>query len=668
MQFYHRKVRFSSDAGKASQASGGNLRNNVCGGTLFAESYAPDDVIGKLAHWKHNATGDSSLVNQGIFSEDHAIHQEYLLTRFHGRDFSRNLRKSNFLIGYPKKKYNENGSALLIVLIICLSLMIVVGAVLTVSTNSLSQSSDYTFHSEVSLASQAGLSAAVSAINSALPSGPASYPCSLSSELSNGNTSTVYSVTVTYYAGSTQEACSGGGIGVMSSTLGPQTNPPTNATILSVGDMTSKAAAAKNNQVEMEENVVITSGQSAVPNEAILTEAPLVLNNQDNIAGGPGVGPADVSTPYFTCSATTTVQGSVITGTSGAQILAPCQVTGNLQSDGPVYISGVVAGNTTAWLKGAQPGSSGITINNGGYAGGNVTSYGAGISIGQAAVRPIGASGTSIDAYDGNLSLEYANDVAKGVSYNATGTVTVNFDTSKGTLGASTGIPTFPPPFPKAAPMPVTGNQNVTENIINCSQFTSLFAQDVANFARFYPGNNTLTINASMCQNVTVSESILFQENVNLYVGSLDIGGTSGFGQACLYTADTESTCNAYLGWQQRFPSGPQSAPYYAFRVFDGVGFSSGQSCGAFGSTNANVDITGSGAAIIASDIHLFIYTPGSVSLGNSVNITGQIYACSGLKQGSGGIAITYYPTSSLLEGIQGPPSISVVNEYLLKG
>ncbi len=569
-------------------------------------------------------------------------------------------RKQGFFL---EEHARENGSALLIVLIICAALAIAGTATLAVTTGSVAQSGSYTANSDSALAAQAGLAAAVSDIEAAFPQGVSSYPCAVSATLPNSGVPTKYSVTITYSSGGGVQTCNGGGgNGSMASTLGTQSSSPTTASAISVGSMAQTSAVAQNNVVTMEEDLVLNSGAQAVPNEAILTEAPLILNNRDNITSGSGAGPANVSSPYFTCSASTTLAGSVLAGASGAEILSPCKIAGNVQSNGPVIVSGNVAGSVTAWLKGLS--AAGITINNAGYVAGNVVAYGASIGISQTGV-PIGASGTDVYAYGGNLSLAYPNTVAKGVSYNATGTVSVYGSVSQGTLPDVSGSAVSIPTFPKTSSIPTSSGQNVTETITNCQRFTQYFAEDVQFFNFMYPGATTLTINAQGCNNVTVSGNVLFQENVNLYVGSVDIGGSTGLGQACLYTLSTQNTCQGY--GPPGFP-GSFSAASYAFRVFSGVGAASGSGCGAFGSTSANIDITGSGAAIIASSVHLFLYTPGNVTLGNSVNITGQIYACSGLVQGSGGIAITYYPSSALLESVQGQPGVSVTDQYLVKG
>ena len=676
MQFGHKKV-----IGNINYIPSGDNPESTAANSLPRDvSATPDDAlrgaITKLAAWKHGLSSEPFLTTQRPQNTPGA---KTAINRGTYNSAPNSIGKGgkNFHKAGGWKRYGESGSALLMVLVIGLFLVMTTVVTLTVTRGSLAQSSNYSVHSYASLAAQAGLSDAVSEITSALPSGPSTYPCSLSGTLPNSNASTIYSVTITYSDSGATENCNGGGNGQMASTLGSQSAAPNSAVIISTGEMEANTPLAKNNQVEMEESISISGGQTAVPNEAILTEAPLILNNQYSITGGSGVGPADVSSPHFSCSATSTIDGNVIAGTSGAQVTGSCNVTGSISSNGPVYITGNVLGNVTAWLKGLPMSSSGITITNGGYAPGNVISYGAGINIGSVTLTtPVGNAGTVVDAYNGNLSMPYTYYLHKGVSYNATGTITINGVSSHGTLPSATGTPTAVPPFPKTDPIPATGGQNVTETItgFSCMNFTNAFTQDVMSFNMLHPGATTLTINANTCNNVTVSQNVLFNENVNLYVGSLDIGGTSGFGQACLYTYNTESSCQQYTGGygfgpgSGPLPPGTQSAPYYAFRVFAGTGNTSGSGCGAFGSTTANVDITGSGAAIIASDIHLFIYTPGSVSLGNQVSITGQIYACSGMAQGGGGVGITYYPTSALLQNIQGTPSVSIENEYLLKG
>lgn len=633
-----------------------------------AKAYCPaEDSIEKLQNWRSGFSGFQRAPSSRENADKRfALSWRILPDPILNPRFAYEQKKRFFFEDYTDTR--DKGSALLIVLIICTALAIAGAASLAITTGSVSQSGNYAVNSEASLASQAGLAATVSAIEAAFTQGPSSYPCTISGTLPNSGTPTKYSVTISYSSGGGMQTCNGGGgNGTIATTLGTQSSSPTTAVAISVGSMVDNSPMAKNNIVTMEENLALNSGASAVPDEAILTEAPLLLNNRDSIASGNGVGPANVSSPYFTCSASTTVSGSVLAGNSGAQILSPCDIAGNIESSGPVVVSGNVAGSVTAWLKNAPSGNSGITINNAGYVAGNVIDYGADINISQTGL-PVGANGTDVYAYGGNLNLAYPNTVAKGVSYNATGTVTVYGRTSQGTLPDVSGNATPIPTFPKASPMPVTGSQNITESITSCNLFTQLFAQDVQEFRFFYPGTTTLTINAQACNNVTVSGNILFQENVNLYVGSIDIGGSAGFGQACLYTQATQSTCEGFGFPGFGPPLGPTSTGTYAFRVFSGVGTASGSGCGAFGSTGANIDITGSGAAIIASGVHLFLYTPGSVSLGNSVDITGQIYACSGLSQGGGGIAITYYPSSSLLESEQGQPGISVVNEYLVKG
>ena len=161
MQFGHKKVigniNYTPDGDNLESTAANSLPRDV--------SATPDDAlreaIVKLAGWKHGLSSEpfptiqrpqntpdvKMTTNRGIY---------HSAPNFTGKG-GKNFHKAG---GW--KRYGESGSALLMVLVIGLFLVMTTVVTLTVTRGSLAQSSNYSVHSDASLAAQAGLSDAVS--------------------------------------------------------------------------------------------------------------------------------------------------------------------------------------------------------------------------------------------------------------------------------------------------------------------------------------------------------------------------------------------------------------------------------------------------------------------------------------------------------------------------
>jgi hypothetical protein len=330
---------------------------------------------------------------------------------------------------FLKKRSDESGSALVMVIA-----AVAVAAIIAVTiTTSATQSLGFSTASRASTQARAAADAGVNYWLAQLKSG--TYPCSQASPAATGVT---YTSTIVYKSGT--------GAALACPAAGTVTGSPASATVLVTGAASSKGAAGNTsgNSAAVRAEISITPAVAAVASvtltRAVFAEGSLRIYNGSNIRESEsGVQDADVySSGNVVCdNGTITVQGSVwaqgdITPTNQCNVTGDMWAGGNVttqggQVGGNLYVAGtgsLLWQNSGSSVNGSIISNGSVTLNTGtggvscptqtATVCGSVVALGGGVSLNNGSTV-----GGSVLA-KGEISLQNGN--AKQVFYNAVST------------------------------------------------------------------------------------------------------------------------------------------------------------------------------------------------------------------------------------------------------
>jgi len=512
---------------------------------------------------------------------------------------------------------DEQGSVLVLVLVISFLLVGSLAIALTTSMANLTLSSRYGRSVQAMLASRSGIDAELAAMRNV--STYTSFPCTLTGNLSTPGAISSYAVTVQYTAASTALTCTGTG-----STLGGST-APTAATLTSTGTASHGAPTV------MQANVSIAAGSttlSAALGYAIFTSGNLDLLNAATIdQTGTNPAPNIYAGQTLTCANGTASQGSLTTYTP-VTLSSACSFTGSLTADGLV------------------------TMQNSAHVGGAVIAYGAGITMTGNALITGNATATG-----GNISL--SNSAAIDGNAYASGTISLSGGSQvKGTQNpGDSALSTQTMPSAVSFPAVDTTVSDWTTAGWNLVQIPNAvyttcasYFQNIASEAgpgpptdpfmtQLYTAATKTLVYAPTC-NVTYSSSHTFGLNadVTLWVNTLTLSNSNTF----------EST----------------SSTVHNFSVLA----SPSASCS---TSSPTVDVNFSNFSSFTSTIDAFIYTQGAADYANAPAMNGQVLACSGFT-GENGFDLNFVPAASAGLPWTGTtttaPTLTVLDKLILKG
>ena len=504
---------------------------------------------------------------------------------------------------------DEQGQALLLVLIVSVLLVALLAVAFTTSASSLGLSSQYGTSSQASLAALGGLNAEYTTMKDA--TSYSNFPCGLNGTVSVPGAASKYSVAVNYYSNSTLLSCPLGA------------TPPTSAVLTSTGTAPHGSATV------MEEKVAISASQgaaSAALGYAIFTEGTLLLYNdaQVNEVGSTNI-PNIYSGQSLTCDNGSISQGGIIT-------YQPITVSNNCQISGGLTVAGQV------------------TLENSVGVGGNVLSYGGGVTMtGNALV------GGNVTETNGNISL--SNSATVNGSAFASGTVSLSggaaikgSTTQNDSALSSETMPTavsFPSVDTNVSDWSAAGWNVVTIPSVAYPTCASYF-QNIASepgpapptdpfMTQIYAATTKTLIYAPTCD-VTYSSAHTFGLNadVTLWVDSLTLNNSNTF----------ESTTSTVRNFS--ILASPSS------------------SC-----STSQTDVTFTNSASFTSTVDVFIYTPGEVSYSNAPSMSGQVLACNGFTS-TNAFDLNFVPgAAALLPGLSStatPPTETVLQKFVLEG
>ncbi len=567
------------------------------------------------------------------------------------------------------RHHNQDDGSVLILVLIIGTLMAAASIMgLSVSSNATANSLDYTNTSQAELTANAGISQVLNQINSAPQS--SGYPCTESGTLNSSGVSSVYQVSVEYFASSgstTAETC--GGSSGTSTTLGPSAPSPVKATVTSYGQ---DSIGSKTQSAEMKADFLISSMPGSLMGYAIFTDGTFDATNSNSLSpSANGVLPS-VFAQNIICNGNVNNAADVLI--NGPASLGNCTIAGNFVAMGALSLgksgNSIIEGNAASF----NGGSSGIYIGGSSYVKGNAGAYNGSIQLyggpssgaiwGTAtATGPKGSTteGNIMAASAGTNFVDGVSYVSNSASYPSWGT---SADWFRGGVshqpvgGIPPSIPSFPnPPTISSSSQTITVPSTGGGTTGSCASFftksatTGTFLYDIANAT-----SSSLVIDAPTC---TIASGILFSTvnlntNVTLEVANFTADGGNGGGTLSIQAASSLA---------------PGASTPLSFTIIAGLSspYTANNGCSGLGNTGTTVTIAGSGD-VQTHNISLFIYTSGSVSYGNQTTITGQIFACSGVEQTGGDFSMTFSPISNS-SLIWGNTSGAVINdEYLIEG
>ena len=332
---------------------------------------------------------------------------------------------------------DDNGQALIIVVILSVALITLVTFAVSSSIANLRSSTNYANTSQAQFTAYSGLSQATNAMAGKTI---ATLPCLIAptnmplTQTAGGNAT--YSVTISYFsdnAATVPLACNGS-----ANTFGTGTPPGAPASAI----LTSTGTSPNTNPVIMKETVSVAATAQLLPAFAFAMFSPGAVQLTSNVAvnqmTGPPLGPVPsiYGGTLSECTNGTVVEGNV-TSYSDVNVNSNCTIYGNL------YVQGNVSISNTVHIKG------------------NVYAYGGSVSL--TSTPTIDGSIYAIAGSSGGGTINAnTNAVTVGGNLDATGSIT---NISKATIGGSV-VPNdaaiagwvMPPqiPFPQLSPTPAS--------------------------------------------------------------------------------------------------------------------------------------------------------------------------------------------------------------------
>jgi hypothetical protein len=488
-------------------------------------------------------------------------------------------RRRARLVGATRKAGADEGSVLVLVLVLSFVVASALTVALTTSSASLDQTRAYTDTTSARLAAESGIQATLVAIESARSS--AALPSCTPTTTDLGTAS--YTTTVQYFQGSTP--------------LCPLTSqPPTmTATITSTG-------TAGTNSVEMQADVTITATLQPMPafDYALFSASYVTMDSGATLLAGTGsAAPTVYAGTTFSCTNTNLIEGNVevyAPGSSGVSLTSSCAIDGTLYVEGPVSLTNNVTLGGLEEFGGSLSMTSTPTIKGSAYvSGGGIT---------------IGNTGPTIE---GNVGVT-------GSIVSKTGSIPPGTFAGSVCSGSTSCVPSsisMPPPqsFPVLDPTSWPSSYTVdTVSGSACNGFGSYqypgggpapspFADDVANA----PQGGTTVIDASQCASGVTLEGASTKGN-----GSCPTSGPSYYtlhsNIILMVSSLSDYGCNTFVSGS--------GGPYdLVIMVPDPI---PGSASGELYFTNTTH---------FASNLNVLLYTPGEAYFDCTDDLTGQIVA-----------------------------------------
>lgn len=504
---------------------------------------------------------------------------------------------------------NDNGSVIVLVLVLAVLLMGILAVAVSSSTYSGTLATRYYNTSQAALAAQAGVSTELGAMRAVstyanLPCGAFSGNFTLSGAVSS------WSGTVTYYPSGTNPTaltCSG-------STLGGGSVPAT-ATIASTGS----APHGVSTTVHADIQIATTSTPALALGYALFTSNSLNLTGAAALSNSTGNVANVYSGNTLTCGNGDVIPGSVTT-------YAIVSFTGSCTVGGLTASGQVTLGNSAA-------------VN------GNLISYGTSITMTGTAKVTGNATETS-----GNISLPSGSPTITG-NADASGTITTAGGASIGgtrtQLDGSLSSQTMPAAvsFPTLNPA-VADWQSAGWTVVQIPGTVHGVAQTCASYFKSNSSGAADPWQSDIAAETT--KTVYYAPTCN---PSYTRSQTFSFAADTVLQIATLTTANSDT-------YGSTTATHHDVSILA----STGTPC-----STSSTDISVSNSSNFGSTLTVFFYTPGAVSYANAPSMTGQITACGGIT-GSNSFALTFDPQAS--GEIPGSstataPTITIVDKYI---
>jgi hypothetical protein len=507
-----------------------------------------------------------------------------------------------------ERRRDEQGQALVLVLVISVLLVGLLAVAFSTSAANLSLSTRYGSSSQASLAALGGLNAEYATMKNA--TSYSSFPCGLSGTVSVSGAASSYSVGVQYYANSTSLTC-------------PPATPPTSATLTSTG------RAPYGSPTVMQENLAISASQtpaSAALGYAIFTEGNLTLYNDAQVDEVSTTNPPNIySGQTLTCDNGSLSEGNLITY-QPIDLANNCQISGGLTAAGQVTLENSVGigGNLTSY-------GGGITMTGNPLVGGNAMETNGNISLSNSAT------------IDGNAAA--TGTITKSGGSKIVGTITQNDSAlSSQSMPTATSFPSIDTTLTDWSAAGWTIVQVPSASYPTCASYFQNIASESGPqpptdpfMSQLYTATTKTLIYAPTCS-VTYSSSHTFGLNadITLWVSTLTLNNSNTF----------ESTSSTVRNFS--------------------ILASPTASC-----STSQTDVTLTNFASFTATVDAFIYTPGQVSYSNAPSMSGQILACNGFNS-TNAFVLNFVPgAAALLPGLSSsstPPTETVLQKFVLKG
>ena len=545
------------------------------------------------------------------------------------------------------RQADDNGQAIIIVLVVSVLVMAAIGIALTTVRAGLSESITFKAGAQGEMAAQTGLATELTAMRNT--SSYTALPCSLSGSLSVPGATSTYSVTVAYSANGTALSCTGSG-----STLGGSTTP-TNATLTSTG----KARGGSRAIMKQDVTIAVSTSTNSALGYAIFTSNNLDLEGAATLNTGVAV-PDIYAGEQLTCANGTVSQGSVITYYP-VDLTGNCQFSGNLTSASDVELDNSVGirGNVISY--GGNTASTSCDSVNIGTKKNPVYYY---YSLCLSGSATIGGTATetngNIEVPDGTIT---GNAYASGsISVSGGGTIT-GTQTPNDTSLSSLTMPA-PDSFP-VLNMPTTGWSVVTIPTSQCGTYfqnntdesSGGVVSDPDPFEFALENQTQKTIYEAPNCSVAYSRAQIIALNYSP-------GSGGGVGDAILEVASLSSHGTTWCEESATDSHKCSTATTPGPNLILYAGPPQPTAC-----TTSTLEATFDSTNNFEPNITTLVYSPGEVDYANAPSMTGQILACGGVT-GTNAFTLTFNPSAAY--DVFGPPGSSVtittIDKYIVSG
>lgn len=588
---------------------------------------------------------------------------------------------------------DDEGSAMLVVLVVSMLVVAAVAAAAGLSTAGLSFAGSYNSTQQAALAAQSGLNATVAAMDSVGDN--SSLPCpSYSGQLSASGAASSYSVRLIYYGYQTDSP----GMPSALSCSDVQSDDYT----LTAATLTSAGVAAHGLETVMRADVQIEQGTPLQALDyALYTDYSLDLANGANIcqtgstscSGGTGPKPNiydGATSGVVTCPNGVLSEGSILIYQS-LQTSGACTIDGSAEVEGYVALANgdgcsrpTIGGDLYAF--GVDPNKKDSSYKDGIYMSGNTcvagTARATDGNIGLAGSATIQTKGLAT----GSISASGGTDIGGSSPPVCPSSYCVPHDSS-GLSGVAMPPPIAWPVIDPSVAAWDTASYNVIQipggGYSTCSSYFENLTSGANDpfMNQIQQASMPTVIYAPTCQ-VTYSRAHVFNLNANvvLEVQSLRLDNSnifqanagSGFSASnpvfFSVLASVQSSCT-YSGPSSGSPCTTPDGSVCTASASDGSGPCTSPTPCSPSTTPPTGGISSSNETTFASNVNAFIYTPDVASWGNAPSMTGQILACGGVT-GVNAFELEYSNAAakSLGSALGSAVTVTVSDRYVVSG